>query len=207
MNGYGMRTTDEAVVVDAPGMYKPHPIKKFIRTYLFERTMWAIPRDDSVFDLCCGWGFYFTINPNAAGVDGDADAVTYLKSRGHDVRRANVLEPLSFEMGHFDYVVAHDVLEHFVYNELLQIMQNVHAVLKPGGTFVVWVPNRKGFDFGVDIGAGHRLFVTAEVIKAVIGDRFTIVKHYAELLPRAIGEAFTHNKEVFLLRAKDLPSF
>ena len=182
----------------APGLKKPNPIRQFVRTYLIERTLWRIPRDASVLDFCCGWGFYFTINPKAVGVDGDPDPIAYLRARGRDVRQVNVLEPLPFEDGRFSHVLAHDVLEHFEYHELERILDHIYRVLRPGGTFAVWVPNRKGFDFAID--NGHKLFVTAETIAALIGDRFTVAKNYPEPFPRGLGSHFVHNKEVFILR-------
>ncbi|MEA2687541.1 MAG: hypothetical protein QOD51_148 [Candidatus Eremiobacteraeota bacterium] len=150
--------------------------------------------------FCCGWGFYFSINPKAAGVDGDPRSVAELRAKGYNVRQANVLEPLPFPDGAFDWVLAHDVLEHFTFDELERVMTNVHRVLSPGGRFIVWVPNRKGYDYGIEIDVGHKLYVTEAEIRRLIPGRFALEKNYAEPLPRELGRAFTHNKEVFFLR-------
>ncbi len=186
--------------IDAPPVLKPNPFKKFVRTHLLERTMRRIPRGNRVLDLCCGWGFYFNINPNAVGVDGDPHPVEQLRERGFNVHQANVLETLPFGPGSFQWVLAHDVLEHFTFDELQRLVANVHYVLAPGGRFVVWVPNRKGYDFGLDIGAGHKLYVTEDEIRRLTRDLFLLERNYAEPLPRAVGKSFTHNKEVFFLR-------
>src|SRR5262249_20818175 len=97
----------------APPVIKPNPLLKWVRTHFLERALWRLPRTDKVLDLCCGYGFYFSINPRAVGVDGDAASVQFLRAKGYDVRQCNVLETLPFGPNEFEYVVAHDVLEHF----------------------------------------------------------------------------------------------
>ena len=186
----------------APPIYKPNPVKKLLRTYLLERTLWSIPRTADVMDLCCGYGFYFTINPHARGVDGDPKAVTELRERGYSVAQANVLEGLPFASASFDYVVAHDVFEHFVFDELVVLTREIHRVLRPNAVLAVWVPNRRGYDLGVRNGSGHRLYVTGAEIERLIGPSFALEKQYAEPLPRLVGRFFDHNKEVFILRRR-----
>lgn len=182
------------------GAKQPHPFKKWLRTRFLEPTLRTIPRERDVLDLCCGYGFYFGINPRATGVDGDARAVDYLRSRGHEVQLANVLERLPFPDGSFRWVIAHDVLEHFDRHQLERVADEVRRVLRPGGAFVVLVPNRKGYEYGVRAGVGHKLFVTRREIEELAAGRFAIAEHYSEPLPAGIGRFFTHNKEVFWLR-------
>lgn len=182
-------------------MWRPGSLRKFVRTYLLERSLWRLPKDDTVLDLCCGYGFYFTINPRAAGIDGDPGAVALLRARGHDVRQGDVLERLPWEDGRFRWVVAHDVLEHFTFEELVRLLREVRRVLAPGGRFLVIVPNRKGFEYGVRKEVGHKLFVTAREVEALArAVAFDVEAAYPEPLPRALGRFFTHNKEVFHLR-------
>ena len=185
----------------APRVIRPNPILKFVRTYLIERTMWRIPRTEAVLDFCSGWGFYGDINPHASMIDGDEVAVADLRKRGFSgAVLGDVLMPLPFSPGRFDWVLAHDVLEHFSISDLRLIMSNVSLVLAPGGCFVVWVPNRPGYDFGLRIGAGHIHFVTREDIVSLSRDLFSVEKHYPEPLPRWLGRFSVHNKEVFVLR-------
>jgi len=152
-----------------------------------------------VLDLCCGYGFYFDINPEAAGIDGDPRCVDPLRARGFDVTLANVLERLPYPDDRFEWVLAHDVLEHFSFPEVDRIVTEVHRILRPGGRFLVIVPNRKGFDYGVRIDIGHRLFVTASEIGTLARNRFAVQASYPEPHPRWLGAHFTHNKEVFVL--------
>ena len=97
-------------------------------------------------------------------------------------------------------MVAHDVCEHFTYPQLEGIFREVRRILRPGGTFLVIVPNRKGYDYGLRAGAGHVLFVTEREIEGLARGLFEVSRHYPEPLPRRVGDYFTHNKEVFHLR-------
>jgi SAM-dependent methyltransferase len=181
-------------------MWKPDRLRRAIRTYVLERTLWRLPRDSSVLDLCCGHGFYFTINPHASGIDGDRQAIDELARDGYDVQVGNVLEGLPYPDGRFSWVIAHDVLEHFTFQQLERLVGEVHRVLAPEGRFLVIVPNRKGFDYGVAMNVGHELFITEREIRALASGQFALDQHYPEPLPRWVGRFFTHNKEVFWLR-------
>lgn len=197
-----MSSTSEPEPVErpaAPAMV-PNPVLKWLRTHVVERTLRRLPRTDEVLDLCCGYGFYFTINPRAKGVDGDPVAVAQLRREGYDVDCADVLAGLPYADGAFRHVVAHDVLEHFTLDELRVLLPEVHRVLAPGGRFWVFVPNRKGFDYGVDLDIGHKHFVTAADVEELRQPLFALERSYPEPLPRRLGERFTHNKEVFVLR-------
>lgn len=171
---------------------------------MLERTLRRVPRTSDVLDFCCGHGFYFDINPSACGFDGDPGCVALLRARGLDVTLGNALERLPYDDGRFGWILAHDVLEHFSMDELRSVVSELHRILRPGGRFVVFVPNRKGYELGVRRGVGHRLFVTEREISEVSASLFTTEASYAEPLPRRIGERFAHNKEVFWLRKIEL---
>lgn len=188
-----------------PNVLKPNAVRKWIRTHFLEPTLKKTPRGPGVLDLCCGYGFYFNINPEARGVDGDPNCVAALRAEGRSVELANVLEPLPYPAGEFSHVIAHDVLEHFFYEQLEKIFPEVHRILAPSGRFVVLVPNRRGYDFGLEINAGHRLFVRREHIDRLRQGLFDLEEHYPEPFPRWLGEYFVHNKEVFILRKSTAP--
>jgi len=179
---------------------RPVPWRLWIRVHLLERTLRRLPRGPGVLDLGCGWGFYFRINPAAIGIDGDPAAVGALRAEGRDARLGDLRERLPFEDGAFGHVVAHDVLEHFAPADLERIAGEVHRVLRPGGRFVVLVPNRAGYDLGLREGAGHVTFVGAPEVEALARGRFALEASYPEPLPRWLGSRFVHNKEVFVLR-------
>ncbi|HZU36248.1 MAG TPA: class I SAM-dependent methyltransferase [Gemmataceae bacterium] len=183
----------------APPARRPKPVRKFIRTWFLERTLRRVPKTRQILDLGCGYGFYFSINPHARGVDGDPVAVEYLCQQGFDVQQADFLQGLPYPDAEFEYVIAHDVLEHFRFDELESLCSEVHRILRPGGIFLVLVPNRKGYDYGLRTGAGHQLFVTRSEIERLCQGCFGLRWQYPEPLPRWLGRFFTHNKEVFEL--------
>ena len=187
----------------APPAMLPNPVLKWVRTNLVERTLKQLPRTADVLDLCCGYGFYFDINPRARGVDGDPVSVAHLQARGFDIVLSDVLLGLPYGDGTFEHVVAHDVMEHFTLEESSVIMREVHRILKPGGRFWVFVPNRKGFDYGVALDIGHKHYVTAADVETLRNGLFELERAYPEPLPRMLGDHFTHNKEVFVLQRPD----
>lgn len=188
-----------AMNAPAPVMWKPNPVLKWVRIHFLEPTLWRLPMSERILDLCCGYGFYFSINSKAQGVDGDPVCVNYLRAQGFSVQQCDIRERLPFPDGHFEYVIAHDVLEHFTYEDLVAIFAEVHRVLRADGRFVVWVPNRMGYDYGIRKKVGHQLFVTRKEIDLLRGDQFNLSCNYAEPLPRWLGEYFKDNKEVFEL--------
>lgn len=67
----------------------------------------------------------------------------------HNIRRADlVVEPIPFEDGTFEYVTAHDFLEHvprLIYvphrrNAFVEVMNEIWRVLKEGGLFLSFTP-------------------------------------------------------------------
>src|SRR5215471_17185820 len=131
------------IATGTPSVHKPRDFRKWLRARFLEPTVRSLPKSRDVLDLCCGYGFYFSINPSARGVDGDPDCVQQLKAKGYDVSLCNVLEGLPFPNDEFGFVIAHDVLEHFYYDDLEKIFSEVYRVLRPGGYFVAVQPNRK----------------------------------------------------------------
>lgn len=94
-------------------------------------------------DLGCG---SFPRNPFGAdlvhGVDIREDAAA------HVVKADLVLEPIPFPDDSFEYVTAHDFIEHIpriVYaparrNSFIELMNEIYRVLKPGGSFLSLTP-------------------------------------------------------------------
>lgn len=186
-------------LAEHPEVFRPHPLKKFLRTHLLERPLLRLPRGPQVLDFCCGYGFYFGINPTARGVDGDPSCVAKLRSSGFDVTLCDVTKGLPFPDGEFSHVLAHDVFEHFQKELLRSVIAELHRVLQDGGRLIIIVPNRRGYDFGLRIGAGHILYVTREVLEEIIDGFFSLSRNFAFPLPRSLGQFFVHNKEYFEL--------
>ncbi|MGB9082226.1 MAG: class I SAM-dependent methyltransferase [Desulfuromonadaceae bacterium] len=182
-----------------PMVVRSNAFRNFIRIRLLERPLLKLPRSPEVLDFCCGYGFYFNINPFARGVDGDPECINHLANLGFDVKLADVTKGLPFGDGEFGYVVSHDVFEHFSKDLLYSIVIELHRVLKVGGRLIVIVPNRKGFDYGLKEGVGHVLHITQQELHDITDGYFELVKNFSFPFPRSFGQFFLHNKEYFEL--------
>lgn len=94
-------------------------------------------------DLGCGLTPKNPFNATEAyGIDVRDDA------QAHVVKADLVIEPIPFEDAAFDYVTAHDFIEHVprvIYlpqrrNPFVELMNEIHRVLKPGGLFMSFTP-------------------------------------------------------------------
>ena len=179
---------------------RPGSFREWFRVRFLSGHLKKTGKHHDVLDLCCGWGFYFKINPNAWGVDLDADCIEYLLRRGYKVKQGTVIEALPFSDSTFDLVITHDALEHFTLIEVKKIFENVHRILRKDGKFMNIIPNRKGYEYGIKTDCGHKHFITPGELQDVSGKEFMTVKTYSYPLPRVIGQYFTHNKEVVILR-------
>jgi SAM-dependent methyltransferase len=186
---------------EKPATLKSSAFRNWVRIHLLSPHLKAIAPGERTLDLACGWGFYFQINPNAFGIEIDDACVDHLQKEGRRVKRGSLLESFPFEAGSFDNCLSHDVLEHFESWEIPIIFTNAHRVLRPGGRFINVIPNRRGYDFGVREGVGHRHFVTPEEIARIAGQTgFVFESCHASPLPRVAHRFFTHNKWVTICR-------
>ena len=94
-------------------------------------------------DLGCGLQPKNPFNAQEVyGIDVRDDA------EAHIVKADLVIEPIPFPDDRFDYVTAHDFLEHvprLIYlpqrrNAFVEVMNEIHRVLKPGGVFMSFTP-------------------------------------------------------------------
>ena len=102
----------------------------------------AIGRGKRVLDLGCRTGAltrHFLEGNAVVGMDVDASALAKAAERGIEGVQANVEEPLPFDDGSFDAVVAGELLEHLQFPDAL--VAEVRRVLRPGGVLVGSVPN------------------------------------------------------------------
>ena len=102
----------------------------------------AIGRGKRVLDLGCRSGAltrHFLDGNEVVGVDVDRAALEKAAALGIEPVEANVEEPLPFEDGSFDAVVAGELLEHVRFPDGL--VAEVRRVLRPGGVLVGSVPN------------------------------------------------------------------
>jgi SAM-dependent methyltransferase len=105
-------------------------------------------RDAAVAEVGCGWGRYLAALAAAGyarceGVDVSEEQVTYAREtmRLTNVVRGDAVAWLEARPARFDCVLALDVLEHLDTDTLVALASAAREALRPGGRFVVHVPN------------------------------------------------------------------
>lgn len=113
----------------------------------------VFPKDKSarILDLGCGIGGYLKVfiqhgYVQSEGVDISEEDVALAHKHGvHQVRRGDVIDTLSKTADRsYDLLLFLDVLEHFHREEVLDMLTEVHRILRPGGRVIIHVPNAEG---------------------------------------------------------------
>lgn len=186
-----------AFVEDKPDTIKTTAFKEWFKIKFLSNHLKRFNSSEKTLDIGCGWGFSFKINSNFFGIEGDEACVLYNASLGRQVKLGNILEPLPFESGSFDNAFTHDVLEHLEIEEVKNLFLNVSKILKKGGIFLNVVPNKRGFDYGIEINAGHKTFISLREIEEISHEAgFEILESYSSPFEGFLGEVFKHNKSV-----------
>lgn len=185
-----------------PATLRNSSLKERFKVTFLSGHLRQFPQNEKTLDIGCGWGFSLKINPAFYCVDADRDCIEYLHSLGANAHFADVASQLPFGDSFFDNAFTHDVLEHLEEAEMLQLFEEARRVIRTGGLFMNIVPNRKGYDLGVNPAVGHKRFVTeCEVRAAAAKTGFMFEKSWTTPLPRWLSELFTHNKLVTVCRA------
>lgn len=185
-----------------PATLRNSSLKERFKVAFLSGHLRHFPQNERTLDIGCGWGFSLKINPGFYCVDADRACIDYLQSCGANAHLADVSSQLPFKDSFFDNAFTHDVLEHLEEDEMLQLFQEARRVIRAGGLFMNIVPNKKGYDAGVDPAVGHKRFVTeSEVRAAAAKSGFVFERSWATPLPRWFGDLFTHNKLVTVCRA------
>ena len=105
-------------------------------------------RQAAVLDLGCGHGALLHFAREAGytvlrGVDGSSQQLEAARRLGIvEVEEGDLSDSLAEQAdASLDVVVAFDAIEHFTRDELLPFVDQVHRVLKPGGRWIIHVPN------------------------------------------------------------------
>lgn len=105
-------------------------------------------KNAAVLDLGCGHGALLHFAraagyTNLRGVDGSPEQVAAAGRLGIEgVEEGDLRDALAAQPdASLDVVIAFDVIEHFTRDELLPFVDAVHRVLKPGGRWIIHVPN------------------------------------------------------------------
>lgn len=108
-------------------------------------------RQAVILELGCGHGaLLYALQRagycNVRGVDGSREQVAAARKLGIEaVDRGDILETLRGTADRsLDVVVAFDVIEHFTKAEVIPLVDQVRRVLRPGGRWIIHVPNAEG---------------------------------------------------------------
>lgn len=132
-------------------------------------------RHARILDAGCGFGHLLHVlskqgYSQAAGVEASGEQVEVARSLGlKNVQQANLLDVLQRNPGTYDVIVAFDVLEHFTKDEVLEVLTAAYGALKPGGKFILHVPNGEAI-FAGKIYFGdftHQVAFTAKSLRQV----------------------------------------
>ncbi|MBI5878444.1 MAG: class I SAM-dependent methyltransferase [Chloroflexi bacterium] len=98
-----------------------------------------------VLDVGCGQGDFMELlrarGCQPRGVDSDPRMVKACNARGLSVHLGDALEYLRGSAGTFDGIFLSNVIEHFPASQAVGLFALAFRALKPGGTFLVAVPN------------------------------------------------------------------
>lgn len=129
-----------------------------------------------ILDVGCGAGILMSELEqygNVYGIDVSALAVDYCKKRGLPNVTVDDLAKLTFPNEQFDVVIALDVLEH-IENDA-QAVSEIHRVLKPGGTVIIFVPAFMALWGEADeMGRHFRRYQKPELLKRLRDGGFTV---------------------------------
>ncbi len=132
----------------------------------------------SILDVGCGGGALMKeleIYGNVFGVDFSDTAIDFCKRRNITNVQKSGIELLPFPAGHFDLVLAMDVLEHIPKDD--DGVREVFRVLKSGGILIVFVPAFM-FLWGItdELSQHYRRYTIAQVSSIVESKGFTVVR-------------------------------
>ncbi|MGL4944085.1 MAG: class I SAM-dependent methyltransferase [Thermoguttaceae bacterium] len=105
-----------------------------------------VPKNVRVLDIGCGYceslGYHKARGCEVYGVEADENAKIIADKHEFHVK-IGLFDPKDYEPCFFDYVTMDQVLEHAV--DPLKTLADIDSILKPGGRFVVSVPNPHAF--------------------------------------------------------------
>lgn len=164
--------------------------ERFVQKLFSRLSQWSLadlPPDARVLEIGIGRGNFaahlFRTGGHAlryTGIEPNATLCEQARAEGLDARACMVPPfPPDLEKGTFDLVLMSHVLEHFRdHNEALAVLAEIHALLKPGGRFVLFYPDY--LDYGsdyFDVDYSHSLILTRSRAENLVTDSgFTILR-------------------------------
>jgi 2-polyprenyl-3-methyl-5-hydroxy-6-metoxy-1,4-benzoquinol methylase len=161
----------------------------------FERNILPLlpaDRQAKVLDIGCGYGRYLKALESSGyvdvyGIDVSEEQIAYARERLglRNCMCGDALEFLGDQSGTYDVILLLDVMEHLDIAYAVELCRAVHRALKPGGLFVVQVPN------GLSPMSPHlhadvthqRAFTTQSVEQVLRRSGFSGFRHSATPMP------------------------
>ena len=171
------------------------------------RTCMPQNRDAAILDIGCGHGaILYALQQagyhNARGVDGSAEQVQAAARLGiQGVEQGDLMQTLRESAdASLDVVIAFDVIEHFTKAELIPLVDEVQRVLKPGGRWVIHVPNGES-PFGNRVRFGdythEQAFTRTSLGQLLLASGFARIEAYED---RPIAHGFASTVRAALWR-------
>ncbi len=171
------------------------------------RTCMPVDRAAAILDIGCGHGaILYALQQagyhHARGVDGSGEQVQAAARLGiHGVVQGDLMQTLRESAdASLDVVIAFDVIEHFTKAELIPLVDAVHRVLKPGGRWVIHVPNGES-PFGNRVRFGdythEQAFTRTSLEQLLLASGFARVEAHED---RPIAHGFTSTVRAALWR-------
>jgi SAM-dependent methyltransferase len=105
-----------------------------------------VPRTAVVADLGCGDGMLLRVFRELGfaelhGVEGSAEMAELCRRHFPEVEQGDLRDYLRRKPGAFEVIALFDVLEHFTREEAVELLDEIHAALRPGGLLLLQLPN------------------------------------------------------------------
>ncbi|HEY3237516.1 MAG TPA: class I SAM-dependent methyltransferase [Polyangiaceae bacterium] len=151
----------------------------------FVRRHFPTDRDAVIFEIGCGAGPIIHVARslgyrNIRGVDIASGQVTAARKLGIDgLSEMDAVGALvALDADSLDCVVAFDLLEHLGMEELLQVTEQTARVLRPGGRWLIHVPNGESPFFGRVLFGDltHQRAFTRQSLEQLLGSHFTAIE-------------------------------
>jgi SAM-dependent methyltransferase len=105
-----------------------------------------VPKDAEIADLGCGDGLLLGVFQEMGfqrlyGVEGSSQMYRLCQARFPAVEQSDLRDYLRRNVAAFDVIALFDVIEHFTREEAVELLDEIHAALRPGGLLLLQLPN------------------------------------------------------------------
>lgn len=166
--------------------YVPNPYRWVIRRHAL----------GEVLDVGCGIGRCLDFLPGRSlGIDPNADAVAVCESRGFAATTVDAFWADGGADRRFDTVLCAHVVEHMTHQESVDLLAPYVALLRPGGSLMVVVPQLRGHHSD----ATHVRLVSGDDLRSLVADLgLELSRVWSFPGPRWLGRWFVYNETIAL---------